>query len=260
MIDGNLAVKEDEPVACAWATCQWGGCQRGRFRLVAIPGVGKLWLCRLHADERRRRKRPAVKVREHDDPRACEWPGGCNRRALSKVAAPEFGELWLCRVHAASVGKASAAAPAARNGARAAWGNPTERRLRKPQLRAPVSPAVKPEPSPARAPTMADVERACEWPDGCSQRAWGKVVKKGVGALWLCRLHRAMALGDPGGVRSDAWITSQAAPSTAAVRSAVKPEPSPAADPTIDRTPLDSVSGWVVVVVWALILVALVVQ
>ena len=156
MIDGNLAVKADEPVACAWATCQWGGCKRGRFRLVAIPGVGKLWLCRLHVDERRRRKRPAVKVREHDFPRACEWPG-CSRRALSTVAVPEFGELWLCRVHAASVVKASAAALATRNRARAAqpirtapaaarngalvgWGNPTERRRSLPPIFAPVRP------------------------------------------------------------------------------------------------------------------------
>ena len=169
MIDGNLAVKADEPDACAWATCQWGRCKRGRFRLVAIPGVGKLWLCRLHVDERRRRKRPAVKVREHDDLRACEWPEGCNRRALSEVAAPEFGRLRLCRRHAQAVAERSnearatraertaptqtapsAAAQAALRSTRGRSVAVTKESI--PEQAAPspaaVRPAVKPEPSP----------------------------------------------------------------------------------------------------------------
>ena len=153
MIDGNLAVKADEPAACAWATCQWGGCTRGRFRLVAIPGVGKLWLCRLHVDERRRLGRPAVKVRAPDDPRACQWPGGCNGRSFARFTMPNppGGKLRLCPRHARAVELEHS------DEARAGRFKQTATTQAAPSPTA-VRPAVKPEPSPSRAPTKEDVD------------------------------------------------------------------------------------------------------
>ena len=104
MIDGNLANKAVPlPDVSEWHVCQWpDGCKRGGVRLVDMPGVGELWLCRRHAGETWT-GRPKVKVRKHDDPRACQWPGECNRRAQSKVAVPGVGELWLCWRHAGEV-------------------------------------------------------------------------------------------------------------------------------------------------------------
>ena len=76
MIDGNLAYKADEPDVREWQACQWpDGCTRGGVRLVDMPGVGELWLCRHHAGETWP-GRPVVKVRKHDDPRDCKRASG----------------------------------------------------------------------------------------------------------------------------------------------------------------------------------------
>ena len=238
MIDGNLAVEADEPVACAWATCQWDGCTRGRFRLVSVPGAGKLWLCRLHVDEGRRRGRPAVEVREHDGPRACEWPGGCNGFARATMPILGVGMLRLCRSHAQAVAdERSAEARAGRS-----------QRTATPQ--AAPSPAAKVREHDeartcrpadgrqgARAAAFAFAWLTCRWPDGCKR---GGV--RLVGELWLCRRHAGevpagapVALGDTrrrSGAVAEECIAAQAAPSPAAVRPAVEPEPSPSRAPT----------------------------
>ena len=184
MIDGNLAVEAHEPVACAWATCQWGGCTRGRFRLVSVPGVGKLWLYRLHLDERRRWGRPAVKVREHDEARACQWPGGCNGSARVTMPILGVGRLRLCRNHAQAVAdERSAEARAGRS-----------QRTATPQA----------APSPAVKVRKHDEARTCRLADGrpgARAAAFAWLASSGcAGAMPApCRRGTGGALGDPGG-------------------------------------------------------------
>ena len=128
MIDGNLAVKADEPPdPCESNRCEWpDGCSRGAGHRVAVPGWGSLYLCRRHAGE--------------------VWAGG---RPATKPDALTAARAALrdTRRRSVAVTKESITAQASPS-------------------KAAVRPAMKPESSPARAPTMADVDRACEWPDG----------------------------------------------------------------------------------------------
>lgn len=93
----------------------------------------------------------------------CQWEG-CLRRRYRLVDMLGGGRLWLCRVHAASAVKASAAARAARNAARiqrtattqAAPSPEAVRRAVKPEPSPEaVRPPVNPEPSPAADPIHA---------------------------------------------------------------------------------------------------------
>ena len=120
MIDGNLAVKADAiPAAepCEGATCQWpSGCWRGRYRLVAMPAGGRLWLCRSHAASLVKASAAVLATR--------------NRRAKHRLSRDEArAVLRSTRGRSVAVTKESIPAQAAPSTAA-------------------VRPALKPEPSP----------------------------------------------------------------------------------------------------------------
>ena len=159
MIDGNLAVKADAiPAAepCVGATCQWpAGCKHGRYRLVAMPGGGRRWLCRVHAASvvkasaavlaarnRRARLRPS-----RDWARAARAERTAPAQAAPSAPEPDAltgarAELRDRRRRSVAVTKESVPAQAAPS-------------------TAPVRPAVKPE--PARAPGGLSWLAAAVW-------------------------------------------------------------------------------------------------
>ena len=89
MIDGNLAVKADEPPdPCESNRCEWpDGCSRGAGHRVAVPGWGSLYLCRRHAGEVWAGGRPATKQEARSAKEKVEVLATLRRRARDEARA-----------------------------------------------------------------------------------------------------------------------------------------------------------------------------
>ena len=159
MIDGNLAVKADAiPAAepCEGATCQWpSGCGRGRYRLVAMPDGGRLWLCRSHAASLVKASAAVLATR--------------NRRAKHR---PSRNGARAARAERTAPTQAtpSAAEPDALTGTRAELRDTRRRSVAEtkesiPAQAAPSTAAVRPavKPEPARAPGVLSWLAAAVW-------------------------------------------------------------------------------------------------
>ena len=159
MIDGNLAVKADAiPAAepCEGATCQWpAGCKHGRYRLVAMPDGGRLWLCRVHAASVVKASAAVLATR--------------NRRARLRPSR-NWARAARAERTAPTQAAPSAAEPDALTGARAELGDTRRRSVAVtkesvPAQAAPSTPPVRPavRPEPARGPGVLSWLAAAVW-------------------------------------------------------------------------------------------------